>query len=219
MKIIHMALTQQLPTKSTEEIKLLQSIAYFPLSLALLSPPQISSNLIILWEYLKFSYQTCLQLYHHFKMIKIKSRFPRTSECHGLQMVCSIQCVDPAWFSDTTRPPHPRSESLPYARHNLNPTAVNLAALSLPPSLLLFHLSHVCLSSSLSLTLWWVFYLAAHLFTLQRSQSRISPVIISLYSPSSPYRPHSSQRRNYMRFRWVPLQAPPPKRRRGGRGG
>lgn len=143
-------------------------------------------------------------------------------------MACRLclryNALTPLDLADATRhiPPHPGcffllllilSESLPYARHNLNLTAFNLAILPLYLSLLPSSCSlspRVCLSSTLSLPLWWVFYLAAHLFTLPRSQSRVSPVIISLYSPFSPYRRHSSRRWNYMRFRWVPPRSPPP---------
>lgn len=49
-----------------------------------------------------------------------------------------------------------------------------------------------------------VFYLAAHLFT----QSRVSPIIISPYSPFPPYRPRSSEHWNYKRFSWVPPHIP-----------
>ena len=78
--------------------------------------------------------------------------------------------------------------------------------LSLFPSLSLLFPPSLCLfTPALSRSpLWWVFYLAAHLFTPPRSQSWVSPVIISPYSPSSPYRLRSSQPRNYMRFSWVP---------------
>lgn len=53
-----------------------------------------------------------------------------------------------------------------------------------------------------------------------RSQSRVSPVIISLYSPSSPYRRHSSHRWNYMQFQMgaTALRPHPRPQRRGGRG-
>lgn len=109
---------------------------------------------------------------------------------------------------------------LPRARHNLNFTASNLAILlllSLPPSLSCSTSPCVCLSSTLSPASDECFIFRAHLFTPPPSQSRVSPVIISPYSPSSPYRLHSSRLWNYMRFRWVPPPPPHEERREGGR--
>lgn len=83
------------------------------------------------------------------------------------------------------------------------PTSFNLAVLALPPSL--FHVSlRLFAHRSPRRRSDERFYLAAHLFT----QSRVSPIIISPYSPFSAYRPHSSERWNYRRFSWVPPHLP-----------
>lgn len=115
VKIMLSAVPQQLPTRSTEEIKLLQRISYFPLARSLCSlmaffSDELSPTLIKLWEYLNFPIEICqdvktsfpLLLHHHFKTISSAERMnskPRLScagECHGLQIVPSIQRVDPA---------------------------------------------------------------------------------------------------------------------------
>lgn len=84
VKIMRSAVPQQLPTRSTEEIKLLQRISYFPLarslaralcSLMAFFSDELSPTLIKLWEYLNFPIEICqdvktsfpLPLHHHFK--------------------------------------------------------------------------------------------------------------------------------------------------------